>query len=160
MLHEHEPSTVEYQRRTAELAVAIGREMGAPDADLHGIRLAGLIHDVVKIAVPAELLNRPGKLTPAQFEFVKLHARAGFDIVKGIAFPWPAAQTILQNHERVDGTGYPNGLRHDDILLDARIVAVADGGRDLVVPPVPAAPRHRRRHHGAGDRQGVSAHAS
>ena len=126
MQDEHEPFTVDHQRRTAELAVAIAREMGIAEVDLHGIRLASLIHDVGKIAIPAEILNRPGKLTAAQFELVKLHARAGFDIVKGIAFPWPIAQTILQHHERMDGTGYPNGLHQNAILPAARIVAVAD----------------------------------
>jgi putative nucleotidyltransferase with HDIG domain len=126
MLDERDPYTADHQRRVADLAVAIARELAMTEADVHGIRLAALIHDVGKIAVPAEILNRPGKLTAAQFEIVKTHVQAGFDIVKGIAFPWPVAQTILQHHERLDGSGYPNGLKRDGILLDARIVAVAD----------------------------------
>lgn len=141
MLDEHEPFTVDHQRRTAEIAVAIARETGVAEADLHGIRLASLIHDVGKIAIPAEILNRPGKLTAAQFELVKLHVRAGFDIVKGIAFPWPVAQTILQHHERVDGAGYPNGLHHDEILPDARIVVVADAV-DAITSSRPYRPPH------------------
>jgi putative nucleotidyltransferase with HDIG domain len=126
MLDERDPYTADHQRRTAEIAMAIARELGTAEADVHGIRLASLIHDVGKVAIPAEILNRPGRLTLAQFEIVKAHAQAGFDIVRGIAFPWPVAQTILQHHERLDGTGYPNGLRDDAILPDARIVAVAD----------------------------------
>jgi len=126
MLDERDPYTADHQRRTAELAIAISREIAMAEPDVHGIRLASLIHDIGKIATPAEILNRPGRLTPAQFEIVKAHAQAGFDIVKGIAFPWPVAQTILQHHERMDGSGYPNGLHGDAILLEARIVAVAD----------------------------------
>jgi putative nucleotidyltransferase with HDIG domain len=125
-LEESDPYTAGHQRRTADLAVAIARQMGLAEQTVYGIRLASLIHDVGKIAAPAEILNRPGKLSSAQFEIIKTHCKVGFDIVKGIDFSWPVAQTILQHHERLDGSGYPAGLAGGQILLEARIVAVAD----------------------------------
>lgn len=126
MLEERDPYTAGHQRRTAQLAVAIAREMNLPDDRVQGIRLGSLIHDVGKIAAPAEILYRPGKLSSAQMEIVKTHARVGYDIVRHIAFPWPIAEMVLQHHERLDGSGYPQGLAGDAILLDARIIAVAD----------------------------------
>jgi len=125
-LEECDPYTAGHQRRTAGLAMAIARRMDLPDDQVHGIRLTSLIHDVGKIAIPSEILNRPGKLSAAQFEIVKSHCQVGFDIVKGVAFPWPIAQIILQHHERMDGSGYPQGLKGAQILVESRIVAVAD----------------------------------
>jgi putative nucleotidyltransferase with HDIG domain len=118
--------TAGHQRRVADLAVAIAREIGLPQGQIDGLFLAGLIHDVGKINVPAEILSEPGKLTPLEFQLVQTHAQAGYDIVKGIKFPWPVAQAILQHHERLDGSGYPNHLKGEAILVEARILAVAD----------------------------------
>ena len=100
--------------------------MGLAEQQVHGIQLASLIHDVGKIGVPAEILSRSGRLSSAQFDIVKAHCQVGFDIVKCIDFPWPIAETILQHHERLDGSGYPSGLVGEQIMLEARILAVAD----------------------------------
>ncbi len=121
-----DPYTAGHQRRVAELAQAIARVLGV-DADLvTGIGVAASIHDIGKLTVPAEILSKPGRLSPAEYEVIKEHAQAGYDIVKSIDFPWPAADMILQHHERLDGSGYPNGLRGEEINLGARIIAVAD----------------------------------
>lgn len=126
MLEERDPYTAGHQKRTAQLAVAIAQEMNLSDDRVHSIWLASLIHDVGKIAAPSEILNRPGKLSSAQMEIVRMHSQVGYDIVKQIAFPWPVAQMVLQHHERIDGSGYPQGLTGDEILLEARIIGVAD----------------------------------
>ena len=121
-----DPYTAGHQRRVAELATAIAADMGV-DPDLTaGIGTAASIHDVGKLAIPAEILSRPGRLTHTEFALVKEHAQAGHDIVQGIEFPWPVAEMILQHHERLDGSGYPRGLRGREISLGARIIAVAD----------------------------------
>jgi len=121
-----DPYTAGHQRHVADLAAAIAAEMGLDADTIDGIRMAAGIHDLGKIGVPAEILSRPGRLRPAEYELVKGHSRAGYEIVEGIAFPWPVAKMILQHHERLDGSGYPDGLRGDDILLGSRIIAVAD----------------------------------
>ena len=125
-LELRDPYTAGHQRRVGDLAAAIGREMGIPEEEIEGIYLAGVVHDIGKINVPAEILGRPGKLTRLEFEIIQTHAQTGHDIVKGVEFPWPIAKMILQHHERLDGSGYPNGLKADDILLGAKILAVAD----------------------------------
>ncbi len=121
-----DPYTAGHQRDVADLAAALATEMGLDERAVEGIELAAHIHDLGKIGVPAEILSRPGELRPAEYELVKEHSRRGFDIVAGIEFPWPVADMILQHHERVDGSGYPDGLRGDEIVLGARIIAVAD----------------------------------
>jgi len=126
LVETKDPFTAGHQRRVAELASAIGRELALPDEELQGIRLASLIHDIGKIAVPAEILSKPGQLIPAEFEIVKTHPQAGYDVVKDIRFPWPIARMLQEHHERMDGTGYPRGLRGDEMLLESRIIAVAD----------------------------------
>ena len=93
---------------------------------LEGLHLAGVVHDLGKISVPAEILSKPGKLTPIEYTLVKGHAQAGYDILKDIDFPWPIATIVWQHHERADGSGYPLGLKGDEILLESRIMAVAD----------------------------------
>ena len=100
--------------------------MGLSAEQAHVIHLAGTVHDLGKINVPAEILSKPGKLTDLEFGLIKVHPQAGYDILKGINFPWPIAQMVLQHHERLDGSGYPQGLKGDAILLEARILAVAD----------------------------------
>lgn len=121
-----DPYTAGHQRRVAELAAAIAREMGLAEDQVHGIHLAGIVHDIGKIHIPAEILSKPGALSHLEYDFVKLHSQAGYDILKGIDFPWPIAQTVLQHHERLDGSGYPQALSGDNILLEARILCVAD----------------------------------
>ncbi|MFA7346349.1 MAG: HD domain-containing phosphohydrolase [Desulfurivibrionaceae bacterium] len=121
-----DPYTAGHQKRVAELACAIAVEMRLPADIIEGIHLAGIVHDLGKIYVPAEILNKPGKLSPIERELIHVHPQVGFDILKGIDFPWPISQIILQHHERINGSGYPNRLRNDDILLEAKIIAVAD----------------------------------
>lgn len=121
-----DPYTAGHQRRVAKLAAAIAREMGMPEDRVHAITLVGIVHDVGKIHFPAEILMKPGPLTPIEREMIETHAQLGYDILKGIDFPWPIAQVVLQHHERIDGSGYPNRLRGDAIMVEARILAVAD----------------------------------
>jgi HD-GYP domain-containing protein (c-di-GMP phosphodiesterase class II) len=118
--------TAGHQRRVSDLAVAIAQEMHLPWEKIEGIRLSGVIHDIGKIAMPAEILTKPTRLTKTEFQLIKDHPRIGYDILKSIEFPWPVAHIILQHHERMDGSGYPDGLVGDAILLEARILAVAD----------------------------------
>ena len=121
-----DPQTAGHQRRVAQLAVAIAREMGFSLNRLEGIRVAGLLHDIGKIAIPIEILSKPGELSHLEGEFIKSHCQVGFDLLKNIDFPWPVLQAILQHHERLDGSGYPAGLTDEDIILEARILGVAD----------------------------------
>jgi PAS domain S-box-containing protein len=118
--------TAGHQRRVAELAAEIAREMGVTEDEVHGIHLAATVHDLGKIQVPAEILTKPTRLTNLEYEFVKTHAQAGYDLLKDIDFPWPIAQLVYQHHERLDGSGYPRGLRGEDTLMGAKIIAVAD----------------------------------
>lgn len=118
--------TAGHQRRVAGLAAAIAREMQLPAEQIHGLHLAGTVHDIGKIKVPAEILSKPDRLSEIEFALIKTHAEAGYEILKGIEFPWPIAQAVRQHHERLNGQGYPQGLRGDAILLEARILAVAD----------------------------------
>ncbi|HYJ40581.1 MAG TPA: HD domain-containing phosphohydrolase [Steroidobacteraceae bacterium] len=121
-----DPYTAGHQRGVAVLAEAIAREMGLSAAVADGVRFGALLHDLGKVQVPAEILSKPTKLSKPEFELIKTHPQAGYDIVKGIKFPWPVAEMILQHHERIDGSGYPQGLKGDQITLGARILAVAD----------------------------------
>ena len=121
-----DPFTSSHQRRVAQLSCAIGNEMVLPPTQVEGIRVGATIHDVGKIAVPAEILTRPGKLTDTEMTLVKFHSQVGYDILKTIPFEWPVADMALQHHERMDGSGYPSGLLGRDILLEARIMGVAD----------------------------------
>jgi len=121
-----DPYTAGHQRRVSNLAYAIALEMGLSTHQADGIRMAGLIHDIGKISVPAEILTKPGHITKKEIALIKDHPQVGYDILKGIAFPWPIAQIVLQHHEKMDGSGYPQGLLGKDILLEARIMGVAD----------------------------------
>ncbi len=121
-----DPYTSGHQRRVAELSVAIGRKLGFEENRLTGLRLSAMIHDVGKIQVPAEILNTTRKLTNLEFDLIKLHPTAGRELFKDIEFPWPVADAIYQHHERLDGSGYPEGISGDQIILEARIIAVAD----------------------------------
>ncbi|WP_310441501.1 HD domain-containing phosphohydrolase [Sulfurimonas sp.] len=121
-----DPYTAGHQRRVAKLAAAIASEIGLPAEQIEGIRIAGTVHDIGKIHVPAEILSNPSKLSDAEFSIIKTHCQAGYDILRTIDFPWPVAQMILQHHEKMDGSGYPNGLKGEDILIEARILCIAD----------------------------------
>lgn len=125
-IEKRDPYTSGHQERVAELAVAVAHELGWDDFKIEGIRLGGLVHDIGKIYVPSEILNRPGKLTEAEFAVIKSHPEVGFDILKDMELPWPIADIIIQHHERLDGTGYPHGLTGDQIIPEAKIIAVCD----------------------------------
>lgn len=115
-----------HQRRVTQLACAIAREMGLPDEQIEGISVAGLIHDLGKINVPFEILSNPDGLSEFEFGMIKNHPQIGYDILKTVEFPWPVAEIVLQHHERLDGSGYPQGLAGEEIMLEARIMGVAD----------------------------------
>ena len=123
---EFDPYTAGHQRGVAKIAVTIAQELGLGAEETKGIEVAAMLHDIGKIVVPSQILSKPSKLSAAEFELIKAHPQAGVDIVAGIDFPWPVARTILQHHERLDGSGYPFGLKGDEIHLGARIVMVAD----------------------------------
>jgi putative nucleotidyltransferase with HDIG domain len=110
----------------AEIADAIAHQLGLPEKQIEGINLAAVVHDVGKISIPSEILSKPGKLNNTEFSLIKRHAEMGYEILKEIEFPWPIAEAVRQHHERFDGSGYPQGLQGDEILLEARILAVAD----------------------------------
>ena len=118
--------TAGHMKRVGQLSSAIARELGLPEDTIHGIELASTIHDVGKIAIPVEILTKPGKLSKVEFMLVQTHVEAGYDIIKNIEFPWPIARMILEHHERIDGSGYPQGLKGDEMLLGSRIIAVSD----------------------------------
>ncbi len=118
--------TAGHQRRVAQLSVAIARELGLAEPRIQGLYLASVVHDGGKVKVPAEILAKPGTLTEPESALLHEHASAGHDILKGIAFPWPIAEIVYQHHERLDGSGYPRGLKGDEVMLEARILAVAD----------------------------------
>ena len=121
-----DPYTAGHQRRVTDLARAIATEMGLSKEQIEGIRMAAVIHDIGKITVPTDILNKPGRLTGNEFGIIKCHPTVGYDVLKTIEFPWPIAQIIFQHHERMDGSGYPQGLSGEEIILEARILAVAD----------------------------------
>jgi len=121
-----DPYTAGHQRRVADLARAIATKMGLPKDQIDGIRMAGAIHDIGKVSIPGEILSKPGRLTDIEFNLIKTHPQIGYEILKSIDFPWPVAQIVLQHHERINGSGYPAGLTGEEILLEARILGVAD----------------------------------
>jgi PAS domain S-box-containing protein len=118
--------TAGHQQRVTELACAIAAEIGLAEEQITGLRIAGSLHDIGKMQVPAEILSKPGRLTELEFGIIKTHPQAGYDVLKLVEFPWPVAQIVLQHHERLDGSGYPSGLSGKDIIIEARILAVAD----------------------------------
>ncbi len=121
-----DPYTAGHQRRVADLACAIAKEAGLSENQILGIQMAGKIHDVGKISVPAEILSKPGRLSEIEYSLIKTHPQLGYDILKGIEFPWPIAQMIVKHHEMMNGSGYPQGLSGEEIIPEARILAVAD----------------------------------
>jgi putative nucleotidyltransferase with HDIG domain len=125
-IEARDPYTAGHQRRVTQLAGVIARDMNLPGAQIAGIRVAGLLHDIGKISIPTEILSKPGQLTDVEMSMIRTHPKVGYDILRSIEFEWPVAQIVLQHHERLDGSGYPSGIRGDEILLEARILAVAD----------------------------------
>ncbi|MBM3350769.1 MAG: HD domain-containing protein [Betaproteobacteria bacterium] len=125
-VEKRDPYTAGHQSRVAQLATAIAGELGMDADRIEGLRLGGMIHDIGKIYVPAEILNRPGRLTHGELEIIRSHPEVGYEIIKDVKFPWPVADMVLQHHERLDGSGYPHGLKGDEIILEARILSVAD----------------------------------
>ncbi|GGI79354.1 HD domain-containing phosphohydrolase [Legionella impletisoli] len=123
---QRDPYTVGHQNNVAYLSKAIAKELDFDTERLKGLELAALVHDIGKIGIPAEILNKPTQLTDIEYELIKTHPKAGYDILKNIQFPWPVAEIVLMHHERLDGSGYPQGLKGDQILLEAKIIAVAD----------------------------------
>ncbi len=126
VVETRDPYTAGHQRRVADLSRRIAEEMGFPRDEVDGLYLAALIHDIGKISVPAEILSKPGRLSDSEFSLIKSHPQVAYDILKGIEFPWPIVDVIVQHHERIDGSGYPQGLTGEKTLPEARILAVAD----------------------------------
>ncbi|MDA3814312.1 MAG: response regulator [Candidatus Cloacimonetes bacterium] len=125
-VEKRDPYTAGHQRRVSLLANAIANKMNLEQSQADGLRIAAIVHDIGIIYVPSEILSKPGKLTHSEFELVKTHSQAGFEILSTINFPWPIAEIVLQHQERLNGSGYPNGLKGDDIVIEAQIIAVAD----------------------------------
>ena len=125
-LEIRDPYTAGHQKRVADLARAIATEMGLSHDKIEGIRMAGSIHDIGKLSIPAEILTKPTKLTKIEFSLIKEHPQSGYEMLKDVESPWPLAEIVYQHHERMDGSGYPGNLKGDEILMDARIMAVAD----------------------------------
>ena len=126
IVESRDPYTAGHQKRVADLARAIAQEMGLAQEQIDAVRLAGMLHDIGKIAIPAEILTNPGKLTEKTFALIKDHPQTGYDILHEIEFPYRVAEIILQHHESVNGTGYPRGLSGKKIMMEARIISVAD----------------------------------
>ena len=120
-----DPYTAGHQKRVADLACAIATEMGLPDDKIEGLLMAGSIHDIGKISIPAEILSKPSTLTNIEFSLIKEHP-IGYDLLKNVESPWPLAEIVYQHHERMNGSGYPRNLKGDEIIMEARIMAVAD----------------------------------
>lgn len=125
-VEERDPYTAGHQRRTTDLAMALAAEMGLSEHLIKGIKMAGLIHDMGKISIPGEILSKPGSLNEAEIQLIQRHPQVAYEILKQIDFPWPVDQIVLQHHEKMDGSGYPNGLTGGEIMLEARILCVAD----------------------------------
>ena len=126
VIEARDPFTAGHQKRVAHLVSAIATDMGLTHNEIEGLNLASLVHDIGKISIPVEILTKPFALNPLEVAMLRSHAQVGFDILKPLVFPWPVAQYVLQHHERLDGSGYPNGLKEDNICLGARIIGVAD----------------------------------
>ncbi len=125
-LEIRDPYTAGHQKRGADLAYAIAKEMNLTPERVEGVRLASMIHDIGKISIPAEILHKSSLLSDMELNLIKIHPQVGHDILQEIDFPWPIAKTVLQHHERINGSGYPAGLKNDDILMEAKVLAVAD----------------------------------
>jgi putative nucleotidyltransferase with HDIG domain len=126
IVEERDPYTAGHQEKVANLSVAIAQDLNLSEEQINGIRMAGMIHDIGKMKIPAEILSKPTKLSHIELELIKTHADVGYRILETITFPYPVAKIAYQHHERINGSGYPQGLKGDEILIEARILAVAD----------------------------------
>jgi putative nucleotidyltransferase with HDIG domain len=126
VVESRDPYTAGHQKRVANLSRAIAQEMDLSPSLCDAVLMAGTLHDIGKIAIPSEILSSPAKLSDKAYELIKDHPQTGYDILREIEFPWPVANIVLQHHEKMDGSGYPKGLSGNDIMLEARIIAVAD----------------------------------
>jgi len=126
IVETRDPYTAGHQKKVSQLATFIAQEMKLPQDKIEGIRISSLVHDIGKISIPAEILSKPTKLNEIEYSLIKDHSQIGYDILKNIDFLWPVAQIVLQHHERLDGSGYPQSLKGNDILLEAKIMGVAD----------------------------------
>jgi len=126
MFENNDPSTAGHQQRVAKLASHIASEMNLTEDQVESIRIAGLLHDIGKIRIPDTILSRPGQLLKSEYDLIRIHPQVGYDLVKHIPFPWPVAEFILQHHEKINGSGYPQGLKGDEIHLESTILCVAD----------------------------------
>lgn len=126
IIEARDPYTAGHQKAVTEIAGAVAHRMGLPEERIEGIRLAATVHDLGKISIPAEILAKPTRLSEIEMGIIRLHPQSGYEILKLVDFPWPIAQIVLQHHERIDGSGYPQGLTAADILLEAKIIGVAD----------------------------------
>ena len=126
MVEMRDPYTAGHERRVGEIAAAIGRKMKLDSHRIEGLRIIGQVHDIGKIGIPAEILSKPGRLSRSEMDLIREHSQKGFEILKTVEYPWPIADAVLQHHERLDGSGYPQGLSGDEIVIEARIMAVAD----------------------------------
>jgi len=118
--------TVGHQQNVSRIARRIGQEIGLDHDTIEGLRVGSTLHDIGKVGIPAEILAKPAKLTPTEYELVKAHSTMGYSVLREISFPWPVAEIVHQHHERIDGSGYPGGMKGDDILIQAQILGVAD----------------------------------
>jgi putative nucleotidyltransferase with HDIG domain len=125
-LEYRDPYTAGHQKNVADLSVIIGRELGLDESRIHGLYLAAIVHDIGKIQLPTEILVKPTKLSPQEFRLIQTHPEVGYNILSKIDFPWPLAEIIRQHHEYLDGSGYPRGLKADEILFESKILTVAD----------------------------------
>ncbi|TAL31341.1 MAG: response regulator [Spirochaetes bacterium] len=121
-----DPYTAGHQRRVARLAKLISERLGLSEAEIDGVYMASMIHDIGKLSIPSEILSKPGKLSETEFNILKIHPESGHEILKNIEFPWPIAEMVLQHHERLNGSGYPQGLTGDKMLAGARVMVVSD----------------------------------
>lgn len=126
IVEKRDPYTAGHEQRVASLAKAIAQELGLGSREIEGLHMAAIIHDLGKVAIPNELLSKPGRLTDLEFQFIQTHVQVGYDILHRMEFPWPMARLVHQHHERLDGSGYPQGLKDGEIVLEARILGVAD----------------------------------
>ncbi len=126
IIEKRDPYVADHSQRVAELACAIAQELGLAKERIEGLRMAAMLHDIGKVAIPAEILAKPGRLSETEFKLVQAHPQVAAEILADIDFPWAVQEIILQHHERLDGSGYPQGLTGGNILLEARILGVAD----------------------------------
>ena len=125
-VEKRDPYTAGHQQRVSRLAAGIAGKMNLTQEKIEGIQIAALVHDIGKIVIPIDILSKPGRINFHEYSLIKAHSETGYEILQGIEFPWPVAQIVLQHHERIDGSGYPYGLKGNDILLESKIISVAD----------------------------------